>query len=74
MPCGGGAVDVGHAQVEEHDVRLELGRELDRLAPILRFSDELEFGSAGEQFAYPAADDIVIFGHEHTGALHKRAY
>jgi hypothetical protein len=39
--CGLDSVDSGHADVEQHCVRLKLGRERERLLSVCRFADDL---------------------------------
>jgi hypothetical protein len=58
----GEAVFVGHAQIEEKNIGLELGEELDALGAILGFADDGDLVVGFEKFAETIAKDRVVVG------------
>jgi hypothetical protein len=58
----GEAVFIGHAQIEEKNVRLQFGEELDALRAILSFADDGDFVVGIEQFAEAIAKDRMVIG------------
>jgi hypothetical protein len=58
----GEAVFVGHAEIEEKNIRLQFGEELDALRAILSFADDGDFFVGIEQFAKTIAKDRVVIG------------
>ncbi len=65
---GGGlvAVEHGHTQVHQHEVRLQPDRERYRLRAVCRFADHLDIRGRLEQRDDSAADDRMIVGDEHA--------
>ncbi len=65
LPGGLDAVDPGHADVEQADVRAELVGEGNRLAPVGSLGDNLDVGMSGEDHRETGADEVLIVGDEH---------
>jgi hypothetical protein len=61
----GDPVEVGHADVHEHDVGAEPPGSLDGLAPGGRLTDDLDRRIAREELDEPGPHEIVIVGDEH---------
>jgi len=55
-------VFIRHAQIEQQDIRLELGEHLDALRPVLRFADDGDVLVGIEKFPQPIAKDRVVIG------------
>jgi hypothetical protein len=58
----GEAVFIGHAEIEEKNVGLQFGKELDALRAILSFADNGDFLVGIEQFAEAIAKDRMVIG------------
>src|SRR5712692_3996617 len=58
----GQAIFVRHAQIEEKNIRLELGEELDALRAILRFTDDGDIFVGIEKLPQAVAKDRVVIG------------
>jgi hypothetical protein len=58
----GEAVFIGHAEIEEKNVGLQFGEELNTLRAILSFADDGDFVVGVEQFAEAIAKDRVVIG------------
>jgi len=58
----GEAVFIGHAQIEQKNVGLELGEELDALGAVLRFADDGDFFVGIEKLAKTFAENRVVIG------------
>jgi hypothetical protein len=58
----GEAVFIRHAQIEQQNIRFELGEELDALGAILRFADYGNVFVGIEKFAQAIAKDRVVIG------------
>ena len=56
------AVFIRHAQVEEKNIGLELGEELDALRAVLRFADDGDIFVGIEKFPQAIAKDRVVIG------------
>jgi hypothetical protein len=58
----GQAILIRHAQVEEENVRLELGEELDALRAVLGFPDDSDIFVGVEKLPQAIAEDRVVIG------------
>src|SRR5713226_6444278 len=58
----GQAVLIRHAQIEEKNIRLELGEELDALGAVLRFADDGDIFVGIEKLPQAIAKDRVVIG------------
>ena len=58
-----------HAEVEQKNIGLQLGKQLDALGAILRFADDGDVLIAINEFAEAIAKDRVIVGHENSNLL-----
>ena len=65
----GEAVFIGHAEIEQQDIGLEFGEELDALGAVLRFADDGDFFVAIEQFAQAVAKNRVVVRHQDANLL-----
>src|SRR5262249_18025822 len=64
--CGLGAVDVGHLEVHQHDVRPMLRRERNCLLPARCGADHLDLVDVSEQLQQATANDGVVLGEQHV--------
>ena len=55
---------VGHGEIEEQDVRLELAHQLDGLRAVRGFADDAEARLHLQQLAQPVAEDGMVVGDE----------
>ena len=62
------AVELGHADVHQHDGRVEARRLVDRLEPVARLGHHLDVLLAGEQHAKAGAHHRLVVGDEHADA------
>ncbi len=62
------AVELGHADVHQHDGRVEARGLLDRLEAVAGLGDHVDVGLAGEQQAEAGADHRLVVGDEHADA------
>ena len=62
------AVELGHADVHQHDGRVEARGLLDRLDAVARLGDDVDVGLAREQQAEAGADHRLVVGDEHADA------
>ena len=60
------AVQAGHADIEEHRVRIVLGNQLDSLDTVPRLSDDRHVGEKAEQRAQQLAECVVVVGEDNT--------
>ena len=67
-PGGLEPVEVGHADVEQHHVRMQSRRVLDRLKAIFRLGDELEVIVGVEDRPQRSARERVVVGYQHSQA------
>jgi hypothetical protein len=67
-PGGLESVELGHADVHQHDGGSEAGRLADGLDPVARLGDDLDVGLAGEQHAEACADHRLVVGDEDADA------
>ena len=58
----GQAVFIRHAEIEQKNIGLEFGEQLDALGAVLRFADDGDVFVAVEQFAQAVAKDRVVVG------------
>jgi hypothetical protein len=58
----GEAVFIGHAEIEEKNVGLQFGEELDALRAVLSFADDGDFVVGIEELAKAIAKDRVVIG------------
>jgi len=58
----GEAVFIGHAEIEEENVGLQFGEELDTLRAVLSFADDGDFIVRVEELAKAIAKDRVVIG------------
>jgi len=65
----GEAVFFRHAQIEQQNIGLEFGEQLDALRAILRFADDGDVFVAVDKFAEAIAKDRVVVGHENSNLL-----
>jgi hypothetical protein len=65
----GEPVFIGHTQIKEKDVGLELREHLDALGAILSFTDDGHFVVGIEQFAETIAENSVVIGKEDPNLL-----
>ena len=65
----GQAVFIGHAQIEQENVRLQLGEELDAFGAVLRLADNGDLFVAVEQFAEAIAENRMIVRHQNSNLL-----
>jgi len=63
-PRGLEPVELGHADVHEHDLRLEPGGLVDRLEPVGRLGDDLDALLAPEEHPEARADHRLVVGDE----------
>jgi hypothetical protein len=63
-PCRLQAVELGHPDVHQHHVRLELAGQRDRLATGRRLGNDLDVLARFEQRLEPAADEPLIVGQQ----------
>jgi hypothetical protein len=68
----GKAVFIGHTEIEQENVGLELRKHLDAFSAILRFSDDGNVFVRVEEFAETVAKNSVVIGEEHTNLLFSR--
>jgi hypothetical protein len=70
---GCGAVHLGHHQVHQHDVGLELVAELHGLAAVAGFAHQIQVGLDLEDCGQPAADHAVVVDNQdaNRGAVHS---
>ena len=66
LPGGLQPVHLGHLDVHEHDVRIELLRELDRLGAVPRLADDLEVGLGLEDQAEARPHELLVVGQQHA--------
>ena len=57
------AVHLGHRQIHQHDVRLQLGHEVERLQPVGGHADQLDVVGGGQQLLEAIAHDDVVVDH-----------
>ena len=62
------AVDVGHADVHQDDVRPQAPRLRDRLAPVRRLADDLDVLLGLEDHAEAGADERLVVGDQDAQA------
>ena len=67
----GKTVFIGHAEVEEKNIGLELGEHLDAFGAILGFADDGDVFIGIEEFAETIAENGVVIGEEHTNLLFR---
>ena len=60
------AVELGHADVHQHDRGPEASGLVDRLESVARLGDDLDVVLAGEQHAEAGADHRLVVGDEHA--------
>jgi hypothetical protein len=65
----GEAVLVGHAQVEQENVGLELSEHLDALSAVLGFAHDDDVFIGAKQFTQAIAKDCVVIREENTNLL-----
>jgi hypothetical protein len=63
------AVELGHPDVHQHQVRRELARALQRRAPVGGFADHLEVGLRVEDHPQAAAHERLIVGDQDPDGL-----
>ncbi len=71
-PGGLDAVHVRHADVEQHQVGTQPGREVERLRAGLRLARQLEPGRRGDQLAQRPQEDRLIVHRQDTHRSHAR--
>ncbi len=59
-------VELGHADVHQHDRRVEARGLLDGFDAVAGFGDDVDVGLAGEQQAEAGADHRLVVGDEHA--------
>jgi hypothetical protein len=64
---GGDAVEVGHADVHQHDIGREPTRSFDGLASGRCLPDDLDGGVGGEEFDETGAHQVVVVGDQDAG-------
>ncbi len=69
------AVETGHPQVHQHDIRPVAGAQRDRLLAVGRSSDRMNPGRDLQQRHQPLADQGLVVDHEHAhvGVAHGAA-
>jgi hypothetical protein len=65
----GETVFVGHAQVKQQNVGLELSKHLDALSTVLRFADDDDIFIGAKEFAQSIAENRVVIRKENTNLL-----
>ena len=60
-----------HPDVHEHDVRLELARERDRLGAVLALTHDLEVGRGAHQHAERSSHEGLVVHHDDA---HRRTH
>jgi len=58
----GEAVFIGHAEIEQENIGLEFGEELDALSAVLSFADNGDFVVGVEELAQAISEDGVVIG------------
>ena len=59
-------VDLGHADVHQHDIRRDAARLLDRLSPVGRLADDLEVGLRLEDHPEAGAHECLVVDDQHA--------
>jgi hypothetical protein len=65
----GETVFIGHAEIEEQDIGLEFGEELDALGAVLGFANDGHFVVGVEKFAEAVAENRVVVREEDSYLL-----
>ena len=65
-------VELGHADVHQHDGRVEARRLVDRLEAVARLGDDLHVRLAREQHAEAPAHERLVVGDEDADAHRRR--
>jgi hypothetical protein len=66
------SIDMGHANVEKHDVRANLAHRRGNVARVGTFSDDIEIGGIMEQLAKALAGELFIIDKENpVGTRHQ---
>jgi hypothetical protein len=64
-PSGGfDAVEVGHADVHQHDVRQHPADGVDRLVAVRSLAYDVDVGLGGEDYPEAGADELLVVGDE----------
>src|SRR5579885_3443601 len=58
------ARQIGHQQIEQKNVRMELLHLLDRSSPVLGFADHLKVGRSRESGAHDLAHNRIVIGEQ----------
>ena len=65
-PRGLETVELGHADVHQHDVGTERPDQVDRVAAVRRFADDLDLGLGVEDHAEPGAHECLVVDEQHA--------
>ena len=64
------AVQAGHHQIQQQDVRLELLRQGNGFPAVGRFADDFKIGFGREQGAQALSNHVMIIDQQDRGGLH----
>src|SRR5439155_19586443 len=64
------AADVGHADIQQDQVRLAFSRFLDHVVAVHGLAADFQVRTAGEQAAQAAADPLMVIGDENSEGSH----
>jgi hypothetical protein len=65
---GGGAVHTRHHQIHQHDIRLHLLAQAQRLLAVARLADQLKVVEDLQESREPAANDGMVVDNQHTNS------
>src|SRR5262245_24361725 len=71
LSCRRDAVEIGHADIHQHDVGIEAARSVDGFPSRRGLSDDLHRGISGEELDQAGAHEVVVVGDQHPRHVYR---